>query len=83
MTPGSKHGHESTLYWSVRDDIDVVGMLRLRAFQRHQYRRERSNIRSIHGRVLIRESFIAVVIHRCHRTPDEKINKNNGYEFIQ
>ena len=30
---------------SVSDDIGIVGKLKSRAFQRHQYRRERGNVR--------------------------------------
>ena len=41
---------ESTLYCSIYAHIGVVGMLRLRAFERHQYHYERSN----HDHILIR-----------------------------
>ena len=41
------------LSWIVFNDVDVVKKLKARAFQRHQNRRERGNITSIHCHVLI------------------------------
>ena len=59
----------------------VVGILRLRAFQRHQYHYERNSTRSSHGHgtVLIRLSTDAKNFKKVSRAGSRRKSHGNGH----
>ena len=57
----SKHGHESTFYWTDFDDFGVVGKLALSAVERRQNHHPPTNIDALCGNVLIWGHFDAQI----------------------